>query len=410
MRLVKGAYWDTEIKRAQTLGLGDFPVFTAKLHTDLNYMRCVQLLRDCQDCIYPAFASHNAMTLAYVSELFAGADYELQRLHGMGEGAHDALVALFPPPRPVRVYAPVGTHRDLLAYLVRRLLENGANSSFVHQFSDPDVTAEQLAVDPRSVASAASSNIATGLGLYDPVRRNSRGYDLGEPGVPEALAAAIGAARRGDRVAAPIVGGVARQGASEPVRNPATGALVGHVIEADAAVVADAVTAARAAQGNWSLAGGAFRAERLERAADLLEDSATRFSSASRSTRRARRWSTPLPRCARRSIFCAMACGASARGLYLSCRAAGPDGRTQRADARRQGRLRLASARGTSRLRSSSGQVSAALAAGNSVLAKPAEQTPLIAHARGRAAARSRHSRRCACVSSRAAAKPWAPR
>src|SRR3546814_4889927 len=143
MRLVKGAYWDTEIKRAQTLGLGDFPVFTAKLHTDLNYMRCAQLLRDYQDCIFPAFASHNAMKLAFVSELFAGADYELQRLHGMGEGAHDALVALFPPPPPVRVYAPVGTHRDLLAYLVRRLLENGANSSFVHQFSDPDVSAEQ---------------------------------------------------------------------------------------------------------------------------------------------------------------------------------------------------------------------------------------------------------------------------
>ena len=137
-------------------------------------MRCAQLLRDYQDCIFPAFASHNAMTLAFVSELFAGADYELQRLHGMGEGAHDALVALFPPPRPVRVYAPVGTHRDLLAYLVRRLLENGANSSFVHQFSDPGVTAEELAVDPRSVASAASPNIATGLGLFDPVRRNSR--------------------------------------------------------------------------------------------------------------------------------------------------------------------------------------------------------------------------------------------
>lgn len=182
MRLVKGAYWDTEIKRAQTLGLGDFPVFTAKLHTDLNYMRCAQLLRDCQDCIYPAFASHNAMTLAFVAELFAGADYELQRLHGMGEGAHDALVALFPPPRPVRVYAPVGTHRDLLAYLVRRLLENGANSSFVHQFSDPDVSAEELAIDPRSVASAASPPIATGWALFEPVRRNSRGYDLGDPG------------------------------------------------------------------------------------------------------------------------------------------------------------------------------------------------------------------------------------
>src|SRR3546814_202355 len=145
------------------------------------------------------------MTLAFVAELFAGADYELQRLHGMGEGAHDAIVALSPPPRPVRVYAPVGTHRDLLAYLVRRLLENGANSSFVHQFSDPDVSAEELAVDPRSVASAPSK-LPTGLQLYDPVRRNSRGYDLGEPGVPEALIAAIAEARDAGAVAAPKIG------------------------------------------------------------------------------------------------------------------------------------------------------------------------------------------------------------
>ncbi|MGB3320686.1 MAG: proline dehydrogenase family protein, partial [Sphingopyxis granuli] len=196
MRLVKGAYWDTEIKRAQTLGLDDFPVFTAKNHTDLNYMVCAQILRECQDCLFPAFASHNAMTLAFVAELFDGADYELQRLHGMGEGAHDAILALSPPPRPVRVYAPVGTHRDLLAYLVRRLLENGANSSFVHQFSDPEVTAEDLAVDPRSIASVPTT-IPSGLHLFDPARRNSRGYDLGDPGVPEALMAAIGAARRG---------------------------------------------------------------------------------------------------------------------------------------------------------------------------------------------------------------------
>src|SRR3546814_4069032 len=98
MRLVKGAYWDTEVKRAQTLGLDDFPVFTAKLHTDLNYLSCAQILRDCQDCLFPAFASHNAMTLAFVTELFAGADYELQRLHGMGEGAHDALFAVAKQP------------------------------------------------------------------------------------------------------------------------------------------------------------------------------------------------------------------------------------------------------------------------------------------------------------------------
>ena len=379
MRLVKGAYWDTEIKRAQTLGLRDFPVFTAKLHTDLNYMRCAQLLRDCQDCIYPAFASHNAMTLAFVAELFAGADYELQRLHGMGEGAHDALVALFPPPRPVRVYAPVGTHRDLLAYLVRRLLENGANSSFVHQFSDPDVSAEQLAVDPRSVASAASSMIASGLGLFDPARRNSRGYDLGEPGVPEALVAAIGAARRSDRVAAPIVGGVSGDGAAEPVRNPATGAIVGQVIEADHAAVANAVAAARAAHENWSLAGGAFRAERLERAADLLEDHDALFLGLA--IDEAGKTLVDAISEVREAVDFLRYYAAQARADFTYPVALpGPTG--ERNELMLEGKgVFVCISPWNFPLAIFLGQVAAALAAGNSVLAKPAEQTPLIAHA-----------------------------
>ncbi len=378
MRLVKGAYWDTEIKRAQTLGLGDFPVFTAKLHTDLNYMRCAQLLRDCQDCIYPAFASHNAMTLAYVSELFAGADYELQRLHGMGEGAHDALVALFPPPRPVRVYAPVGTHRDLLAYLVRRLLENGANSSFVHQFSDPDVSAEQLAVDPRSVASAATLKIATGLGLFDP-RRNSRGYDLGDPGVPEALMAAIGAARRSDRVAAPIVGGITLGGAAEPVRNPATGAVVGQVIEADGAAVADAVAAARVAQDDWSLAGGAFRAERLERAADLLEDHDALFLGLA--IDEAGKTLVDAIAEVREAVDFLRYYAAQARADFTYPVALpGPTG--ERNELMLEGKgVFVCISPWNFPLAIFLGQVAAALGAGNSVLAKPAEQTPLIAHA-----------------------------
>ena len=379
MRLVKGAYWDTEIKRAQTLGLGDFPVFTAKLHTDLNYMRCAQVLRNCQDCIYPAFASHNAMTLAFVSELFAGADYELQRLHGMGEGAHDALVALFPPPRPVRVYAPVGTHRDLLAYLVRRLLENGANSSFVHQFSDPGVTAEQLAVDPRSVASAATSNIATGLGLFDPIRRNSRGYDLGEPGVPEALVSAIGAARRSDLVAAPIVGGVPQKGKAEPVRNPATGAVVGQVIEADAAAVADAVAAASKAQGDWSLAGGAFRAERLERAADLLEENDALFLGLA--IDEAGKTLVDAVAEVREAVDFLRYYAAQARTDFTYPVALpGPTG--ERNELMLEGKgVFVCISPWNFPLAIFLGQVSAALAAGNSVLAKPAEQTPLIAHA-----------------------------
>ena len=379
MRLVKGAYWDTEIKRAQTLGLSDFPVFTAKLHTDLNYMRCAQLLRDAQDCIYPAFASHNAMTLAFVAELFAGADYELQRLHGMGEGAHDALVALFPPPRPVRVYAPVGTHRDLLAYLVRRLLENGANSSFVHQFSDPDVSAEQLAVDPRSVASAASSKIATGIGLFDPARRNSRGYDLGQPGVPEALVAAIGAARRSDRVAAPIVGGVTRGGAAEAVHNPGTGAIVGQVIEADKAAVNAAVAAAIAAQTDWSLAGGAFRAERLERAADLLEEHDALFLGLA--IDEAGKTLVDAIAEVREAVdFLRYYAGQARVDFTYPVELPGPTG--ERNELMLEGKgVFVAISPWNFPLAIFLGQVSAALAAGNAVLAKPAEQTPLIAHA-----------------------------
>ena len=378
MRLVKGAYWDTEIKRAQTLGLDDFPVFTAKNHTDLNYMVCAQILRECQDCLFPAFASHNAMTLAFVAELFDGADYELQRLHGMGEGAHDAILALSPPPRPVRVYAPVGTHRDLLAYLVRRLLENGANSSFVHQFSDPEVTAEDLAVDPRSIASVPTT-IPTGLHLFDPARRNSRGYDLGDPGVPEALMAAIAGARRGDVVAAPIVGGAARDGRPEPVRNPATGATVGQVIEADAAAVDAAVATARAAQRDWSLAGGAFRAERLERAADLLEERDAFFlglamDEAGKTLADAIaevREATDFLR-----YYAAQARADFAHPVALP----GPTGERNELMLEGKGVFACISPWNFP-LAIFLGQVSAALAAGNAVLAKPAEQTPLIAHA-----------------------------
>ena len=379
MRLVKGAYWDTEVKRAQTLGLGDFPVFTEKLHTDLNYMHCAQLLRGAQDCIYPAFASHNAMTLAFVAELFDGADYELQRLHGMGEGAHDAVVALAPPPRPVRVYAPVGTHRDLLAYLVRRLLENGANSSFVHQFSDPDVTAEQLAVDPRSVASAATARIATGLGLFDPQRRNSRGYDLGEPGVPEALMTAIGAARRGDRVAAPVISGSDRAGKAAPVHNPATGAVVGTVVEADAAAVAEAVSAARAAQPNWSLAGGAFRAERLERAADLLEERDALFLGLAMDE--AGKTLVDAVAEVREAVDFLRYYAAQARAEFTWPLALpGPTGERNELVLEGKG-VFVCISPWNFPLAIFLGQVSAALAAGNAVLAKPADQTPLIAHA-----------------------------
>ena len=379
LRLVKGAYWDTEIKRAQQLGLDDFPVFTAKAHTDLNYLACALRLRNMQDAVYPAFASHNAMTLAYVARAFAGADYELQRLHGMGEGAHDAVVALDPPPRRVRVYAPVGTHRDLLAYLVRRLLENGANSSFVHQFSDPDVTAEELAVDPRELAPGPTPAQVTGTALYAPARANSRGYDLGQPGVPEALLAAMAAIRTGEMLAPPIVNGVIRDGAREPVRNPATGKVVGHVIAADSAAIAAAFAAARAAQDDWSLAGGAFRAARLERAADLFEAATPRLLALAMDE--AGKTLADALAELREAVDFLRYYAHQARAQFEGALVLpGPTG--ERNELLLEGKgVFVCISPWNFPLAIFTGQIAAALAAGNAVLAKPAEQTPLIAAA-----------------------------
>ncbi len=381
VRLVKGAYWDSEIKRAQVMGLADFPVFTEKNHTDLNYMACALALHRLAEHIYPAFATHNAMTIAYVAALFSGIDHELQRLHGMGEGAHDALLEVAPPARPVRVYAPVGTHRDLLAYLVRRLLENGANSSFVHQFADPDVTVEELAVDPREAADApaGAAPLPTGLTLFGADRRNSRGHDLGQPGVPEALLAAMEQARAKPRAAVPMVAGAGRDGAGRPVRNPATGAVVGSVVDADPGAIAAAMVAAQAAQPDWSLAGGDFRADRLERAADLLEAEEAHFlalcvdeagktlADAVAEVREAVDFLRYYAREARRHF-------AHPRSLP------GPTGERNELILEGRGTF-LCISPWNFPLAIFLGQVAAALVAGNAVLAKPAEQTPLIAAA-----------------------------
>jgi RHH-type transcriptional regulator, proline utilization regulon repressor / proline dehydrogenase / delta 1-pyrroline-5-carboxylate dehydrogenase len=377
LRLVKGAYWDTEIKRAQLMGLADFPVFTAKEHTDLNYLACALRLRGMQDAIYPAFASHNAMTLAYVARAFAGADYELQRLHGMGEGAHDALVALDPPPRPVRVYAPVGTHRDLLAYLVRRLLENGANSSFVHQFSDPDVTAEELAVDPREVASGPIPAQVTGADLFAPARRNSRGHDLGQPGVPEALLARMASARSAAALALPVINGDRRDGPRFAVQNPATGVVVGHVVEAEPAAIDQAFAAARAAQDDWSLAGGAFRAARLERAADLFEEAEARLLALAMDEA-GKTLADALSELREAVDFLRYYAAEARTHFEAPVMMPGPTG--ERNELLLEGRgVFVCISPWNFPLAIFTGQVAAALAAGNAVLAKPAEQTPLIA-------------------------------
>ncbi|MBX9885461.1 MAG: proline dehydrogenase family protein, partial [Novosphingobium sp.] len=233
VRLVKGAYWDAEIKRAQEAGLGDFPVYTRKVHTDLAYVACAQKLLAARDAVFPQFATHNAQTLASVLHLagpdFTPGDYEFQCLHGMGEPLYDEVVGAAALARPCRVYAPVGTHETLLAYLVRRLLENGANSSFVNRIADPDVPVEALIEDPAMVIAAEPRPgaphpaIALPLALFAP-RANARGLDLADEPTLAALGEALAASAAQDHRA----GDPARP--AQAVLNPADQRdVVGHV-------------------------------------------------------------------------------------------------------------------------------------------------------------------------------------
>src|SRR5205809_5185060 len=188
VRLVKGAYWDTEIKAAQVAGLTDYPVFTRKIATDVSYLACAKTLLAASDVIYPAFATHNANTIGQVKALAKGSEFEFQRLHGMGEALYDELAKLErgigDAPTPVRIYAPVGSHKELLAYLVRRLLENGANSSFVNRIADEQVSVDELVKDPVAELGALSPKrnrkIILPRDVFGPNRRNSAGVDLSD--------------------------------------------------------------------------------------------------------------------------------------------------------------------------------------------------------------------------------------
>src|SRR5450631_3298027 len=249
VRLVKGAYWDTEIKRAQERGLDDYPVFTRKAMTDLNYIACAQKLLTLHPRIFPQFATHNALTVATVLELAGGeSGFEFQRLHGMGE----ALYARLSEERPElawRTYAPVGSHRDLLAYLVRRLLENGANSSFVAIAADDTVPVATLLRRPADIigvaANARHPNIALPRDLYRPQRQNSRGREFGERAALNGLHGAVTAATA-PVAAAAVINGKTKAGLTRQIVSPIDQATqVGSVIDATLESVNQAVDAAR---------------------------------------------------------------------------------------------------------------------------------------------------------------------
>ena len=381
MRLVKGAYWDSEIKRGQERGLDGYPVYTRKITTDVSYLACAGCLFGHADVILPQFATHNAHTIAAILELAPpGAQYEFQRLHGMGlllyaEAARQ--IAGFPR---VRVYAPVGEHKDLLAYLVRRLLENGANTSFVNRFMDEQVPVVDIVRDPiadlERLEAYPHPRLPVPAALYAD-RPNSRGVDLGNPLVLEELRQ-VGIARTSARIAYPIVGTERRTGELHAVANPAdVRDVVGQVREASAAEMRAAFDAAGAAQRGWDDLGGGARADRLDAAAGLLEEN--RADLHELLVREAGKTLSDAIAEVREAVdFCRYYAVLARAQFGGPKRLAGPTGETNELSLHGRGVFACISPWNFP-LAIFAGQVTAALAAGNAVVAKPAEPTPLIA-------------------------------
>lgn len=378
VRLVKGAYWDSEIKRAQVEGLNGYPLFTRKAATDVSYLACARdMLASAH--IFPAFASHNALTVASIIE-FAGErrDFEFQRLHGMGEGLHERLVR--EEGYSCRTYAPVGGHRDLLAYLVRRLLENGANSSFVHQLADPNVTDEMLLADPAQriieVKAMPHPAIPQPRDIF-PGRTNSEGLDLNDKRVLEETAAAIKDASQAKLTAAPLIGGEKVAGASKPVRNPADRSReVGVVIEASVADVSRAIDIAVRAAPEWDARSVEERAACLERLADLLEANRTELMALA--VHEAGKTIPDAVAEVREAVDFCRYYAICARREFAPTQLPGPTGELNELQLAGRG-VFACIAPWNFPLAIFLGQVTAALVAGNAVIAKPAPQTPLIA-------------------------------
>jgi len=384
VRLVKGAYWDGEVKHAQEAGLADYPVFTRKCHSDVSYQLCAERLLSAQDVIYPQFATHNAHTVALIAELTAGGKaFELQRLHGMGHLLFDE-VQKQSPDTMVRVYAPIGNHKDLLPYLVRRLLENGANSSFVNRFLDAKVPPAELLQDPVAQTLAQPlrrhPQIPLPRDIYGREPHpwlNARGIDLSEPLEVAPLLRSMGEAVSKPLRAAPIVGGEWLGGATQAVINPAdTEVVVGQVVEADAQAIESALARAAAAQPAWDKLGVQKRAACLERMADLLEAHCEELMGII-VAEAGRTIGDALSEVREATDFCRYY-AQQARASFAKQRLPGPTGEVNELTLHGRG-IFLCISPWNFPLAIFTGQVVAALVAGNSVIAKPAEQTPLIA-------------------------------
>jgi RHH-type proline utilization regulon transcriptional repressor/proline dehydrogenase/delta 1-pyrroline-5-carboxylate dehydrogenase len=386
VRLVKGAYWDTEIKRAQERGLADYPVFSRKAMTDLSYLVCARKLLEARPLVYPQFATHNALTVATVIEAAGGVTgYEFQRLYGMGDTLYEALLRA-EPQAACRVYAPVGGHRDLLAYLVRRLLENGANSSFVYAAADPKVPVEAVLERPqatiREPRRARHPHIPRPGELYWPDRKNSVGVEFGHAASLSGLLAQMRDGRlpnaEAGPEAAPLLDGIEVAGRVRTVLSPVDGAEAGRVTEGDDAIVRSAFAAAGRGFPAWDATPVAARAAAIDRAADLIEENRGPLM-ALLQTEGGKTLDDALAEVREAADLCHYY-AAEARRRLAPETLPGPTGESNELHHRGRGTFVCISPWNFP-LAIFTGQVIAALAAGNAVIAKPAEQTPLVAAA-----------------------------
>lgn len=381
VRLVKGAYWDTEIKRAQEQGLDGYPVFTRKVNTDVSYLACAAILLRDGSHIYPQFATHNAHTVASIIHMAQGRPFEFQRLHGMGEELYDEVVD---PQRfglPCRVYAPVGNHKDLLPYLVRRLLENGANTSFVNRIVDEKAPLEEIVADPiaevESLHQVPHPRIPMPDAIFGRGRVNSRGINLADQSSLQTMSVRLEAALQSDWRAAPVIDGKAESGPDIAVRDPWDGHQVGTVVEATAEQVDKALVTAVASHRVWNATAVAQRANALRTAADRFEQHSDQLLALL-----VREAGKTLPDSVaelREAVdFLRYYAMQAESDFGEPVQLPGPTGETNHLSLSGRG-VFVCISPWNFPLAIFTGQIAAALAAGNAVIAKPAEQTPLVA-------------------------------
>ncbi|WP_035054315.1 bifunctional proline dehydrogenase/L-glutamate gamma-semialdehyde dehydrogenase PutA [Andreprevotia chitinilytica] len=384
VRLVKGAYWDAEIKMAQERGLDGYPVFTRKLNTDVSYIACARRLLADPVAFYPAFATHNAHTLAAIAAIAGDqSEWEYQRLHGMGEELYREVVGADKWNRPCRVYAPVGSHEDLLAYLVRRLLENGANTSFVSRIADADMPIEQLIADPVEKAATLAEQRASAhpriflpRDLFGPSRANSQGLDMFDTQTLKQQADAIARSKQVVYTAQPVINGKSVDGQFQPVMAPGNRReVVGRCADATSAQVDQAMQSAAAAFPRWERTPAVERAAALNRAAALMEARLPELVALV--VREGGRTQADALSEVREAVdFLRYYAAQSVEKFAEPITLPGPTGELNTLSLHGRG-VFVCISPWNFPLAIFAGQIAAALAAGNAVVAKPAEQTPL---------------------------------